>query len=134
MNTLLKFIIDNLAFLYGRYGFTFKNSLCDGEEGNALVELHNKSLLIQCIQDRGEISIYIASLQHSKELFELSEIFEISTGKKISYTVPDADAIRFLKQNFDEITDLLTENFSATLQERDKIRKAQMEALGFNKS
>ena len=131
MNSLLKFIIENLSFLYGKLGFVFKNSVCDSEDGNGLLELQNNILLIQCIRDRGKISVYLANQQNPKELFELTEIIEITTGQKANYTIPDTEAIHFLKESFNDIVKLLTENFSVALDKRNAIRKEQLYALGY---
>ena len=133
MNILLRFILEHLSFLYGHLRFKFTDSICnDGENGDALVVFSTDQLSIHCVKDRSEISIYIKNNSYPNELFELSEIIEILTGTIINYAVPDDESIKFLKENFDEITLLLTEKFDFALEEKNKIRKNQLRSLGFN--
>ncbi len=133
MNSLQKFITDNLDFLYSEYGLKTTNSQYESEEGNALIELQNDSLLIQCIKDRGVIELYFANNNSPKELFELSELIEINTGEKPAYQSSDRLAIHFLKENFNIINELLVKTLPTALNKRNVIREKELRSLGYQK-
>jgi len=132
MNSLLKYLLENLSFLYGQFDFAFKNSVAEEENGNALLELQNDALLIQLIRDRGEISIYTASLQDKKVFFGLQELYEIIMHKETT-NIPEAELIDFFHTNFSDIVKLLTENYAAALHKVNEIRAKQLVALGYKK-
>ena len=131
MQQLENFISENLDFLFKNHGIKQVHSLGTGENGDALVELKNETLLVQIIQDRGLVSIYFANNQSPKDLFELSELIEILKGKSHIYRSTDPAAISLMKKDFNAIRDLLINDLADVIKKRDLLRKKTLRSLGY---
>jgi hypothetical protein len=132
MDTLENFVSEKLGFLYQNHGFTHAHSLNAGEAGDALIEMRNEKLLVQIIRDRSQVSIYFASNQSPRDLFELSELIEILDGKSHAYQSTDPAAIEFLEKNFSSVNHLLVNDLSEGLRKRDQLRKETLRSLGYD--
>jgi hypothetical protein len=134
MKTLLNFIREYLQFLLDEKDFRISRYQAESQDGDALVELKNEQLLIQLIKDRGQIEIYFANADHGNELFELSELVEIYTGKRPEFKSADPIGATFIKEHFDDIISLLTDERLSSIDKRDKRRSKKMNELTNKKS
>ena len=118
MLTLLKFITENLAFLFGDPNFRFTNSVSTYENGDAMIEFQNADLFIQCIRDRAEISIYIGNNNFRDHFFELSELYQIIKEDTAPNEVTRENLVKFFHNNYDRVRNLLTEEFQLAVEKK----------------